>query len=86
MALKKKAPRSKEKVLYTLEEEERLEYTRRQALVQNKYMEAQAAQLYLNAFQDFLIEAHDLPKKWNLDLKSGVITEREAEDAEDSSV
>jgi hypothetical protein len=84
MALKKKAP--KVKALYTLHEEERLEYVKRQALVQNKYMEFQASQLYINAFQDFLIEAHDLPQRFNLDLNTGVITEKEAEDAEDSSV
>jgi hypothetical protein len=85
MALKKK-PAPKIKPLYTLHEEERLEYVRRQSLMQNKYMEFQAAQLYLNAFQDFLVEAHQLPTKFNLDLKSGDITEREAEDAEDGSV
>lgn len=86
MALKKKAPKPKPKVLYKLHEEERLEYTRRQALVQNKYMEFQAAQLYVQAFQNFLIEAHDLPQKFDLNLNTGLVTEKEAEDAEDDSV
>jgi hypothetical protein len=88
MALKKKAPRSKEKTLYILHEDERLEYVKRQNFVQSTYMELQAAQLYLSSFQDFLIKAHDLPEKFNLNLNTGIVTEKEkeAEDAEDSSV
>ena len=84
MALKKKAP--KPKILFTLHEDERLEYVRRQNLMQTKLLEFQAAGAYIDAFQKFLIEAHDLPDKFDLDLANGTIKERMEENAENGSV
>lgn len=85
MALKKKtAP--KPKVLCTLPEDERLEYARRYNLAQNKMLEFQAASSYTDQFQKFLVDSYDLPQQFDVNLQTGVITERMPDNAENGSV
>jgi hypothetical protein len=84
-----KAPvkrKRKPKVLHTLTEDERLEYENRHRLLLSKNMEYHAASNYVEVFQNALIEEYGLPQRFDLNIETGIITEREEPDAQNGRV
>jgi len=66
----------KPKVLATLSEDHRSDFQRRASLVQTKQLEAIAAGAFYDAMVDHMVKFYDLPQKFDLDLDTGIISER----------
>ena len=77
----------RKKPLYTLTPDERTEYVRRHRLMEDAYATLAAFSNYMDLYQQQLIEKHELPGRWEIDLATGHVTEREeAENAQNGSV
>lgn len=72
----KSPKRTKSKVLAVLSEEDRLEYARRNSLVIQKKQELDACALFLEFWQDMMIQKYGLPGKFDIDLNTGRATLR----------
>lgn len=81
---RKKKPTAK--VLHTLNADELLEYQNRHRLLVTKQMEFHAASNYVDILQNALIAEYDLPSVFDLNIETGVITEREEPDAQNGRV
>lgn len=81
MAKKNRLPKlTGQRVLYRLNDAEREEYKRRHNLLLLKQAEFQAASVFVDEFQNALIEEHGLPVVFDLNLETGNVTERPKED------
>jgi hypothetical protein len=75
----KKPVKKKPRKLYTLSADELNEYQNRHRLLLAKQMEFHAASNYMDIFQNALIDEHNLPIKFNLNIETGAVTEVEVE-------
>ena len=83
---KKKPKAAKPKVIYTLTDAERIEYENRHKLMLQKAHEYRAMSNYMEAYQDALIEEHDLPESFDLNMETGEVLERLEDANENGSV
>ena len=75
----KKFKQNGPKPLAVLTEEERIEYARRRNAMDAKHLELLAVCAYVDQYTAFLTSQYELPRYYNIDLQTGVVTN--AEDA-----